>query len=100
MIRLQRFESRNIGISLDEHRARASQCQRIVEKRPDSFVDWRAVGVDQQFISEHGVRRMPGNVNLSDSRMRKVVEIGNRVEAQIVAADMDVIDIEEQPAAD
>ena len=41
----------------------------------------------------------PGDMDLDDPRRRERIDIGSRIEAVIGRADMDVVDVQQQPAA-
>jgi hypothetical protein len=68
-------------------------------KRPDRRDDRRVVAVDEERLPQLPVRRMAGEVDLSDKVGRDGVDVGERVATEVTRADVDVVEVEEQAAA-
>src|SRR5271169_858363 len=93
----QDLERRKVGVPLNQrgHWTKASERRGI--ERPDPLYDPGAVVVDQNVHVLGDV--MAGKVDLADRLDRECVEIGHRVEPEIPGADIDIVDIAEDPAA-
>src|SRR5258708_3209207 len=93
----QNLERRQLGVPFDQHRDRTEPPERGGVKLPDRFSDAGAVIVDQDADVLGSV--MAGEVDLADRSGWKHLEIGSGVEAEIQRADVDVVDVAEDPAA-
>ena len=69
-------------------------------QHPDRIADRRTMRVDQQHLAIGVfVAEMAGKMALPYRRRRQGVDIGSRVAAVVVAADVDIVDVQQQAAA-
>ena len=94
----QRGEFRQLVVAFDQRGARADACDQPRIQRPDCGRDRRIVRIDQQRASEVRVGRVPGEVDFRHRIAGKGIEVGRGRIAEIVRADIDVVDVEEQAA--
>src|SRR5258705_11045650 len=93
----QDLERRKVGVPLNQRVYRAEASKRRGIERPDRLYDPGAVVVDQNVHVLGDV--MAGKVDLADRLDWKCLEMGDRVEPEIPGADIDIVDIAEDPAA-
>src|SRR4051794_38014093 len=93
----QDLERRKVGVPLNQRGHWTEASERRGVERPDRLCDPGAVVVDQKVHVLSDV--MAGQVDLPDRLDRKCLEIGYRVKPEIPRADVDIVDIAEDPAA-
>src|SRR6185436_10211242 len=102
-VRLLRFveqdaQRRKVAVPFDERRNVAEALQRRTVKIPDGVIDCVVMGVDENFAVSDGIDVIAREVNFAGDSLRYSIKIGKRVEAKVMRADVDVIDVEQQPA--
>src|SRR5260370_18108794 len=93
----QDLERRKVGVPLNQRWRWTKASERRGIERPDRLYDRGGVVVDQNVHVLGDV--MAGKVDLADRLDWKCLEVGDRVEPEIPGADIDIVDIAEDPAA-
>src|SRR5260221_1075801 len=93
----QHLERGHLAVPFDQRRDRTESPERGGMKLPDRFGDPGAMIVDQDGDLLNAV--MAGEMDLADRRGWECVEIGCGLEAEIRRADVDVVEVAEDPAA-
>src|SRR5712692_4376122 len=92
-------QRRDLEIPLDEGGTRARARERMVVERPYLRSDPRAMVVDEDGDAVGVVDAVPGHMELFDGSGRQRVDIRDRVEAEIDAGHVDVVDVAQEPTA-
>ena len=87
----QDLERGQVGVPLDQRGDWAEASKRRGIELPDGLCDPGAVVVNQNVYVLGGV--MAGQMDLADRFGRELLKIGDRVEAEIPCADIDVVDV-------
>src|ERR1043165_889701 len=91
---LELFEGGDMRVPLDHRRARSEALDRLRVELPDLGPDVPVVRVDQ----ERALFRVAGEVDLADALRGHRRDVGAGVEAVVVGADEDVVDVEQDAA--
>lgn len=85
----------NIVVAFDHHRHRPSARHHSLKKVPDVIANRLIVRVDQQVLT----LTMTGDMDLTDMVHREAGDIPRWIEAKIMGADIDIVDVKQQATA-
>ena len=86
-----------VAVALDQRRARTDAGDQAFEQRPHILAYGRVVAVDQKRAL--GIERMARKVDFVDEMRGDLAKPGRRVEADILRADRDIVDVDQQATA-
>lgn len=89
----------NVVVALDQRGTRPDPGNDLGIEGPDGVADRRVVGVDQQRLCVDGIGRKAGQMDLADEIGRNGRQIVPRVGAEIVGADVHIVEIKQQATA-
>src|ERR1051326_2843574 len=95
----KQVEGWQMAIPFDQRRPAAETAQAFTMECPDLIGHRTAMIVNQHDAIADGIGVMPGEVIFADCLGGQRRQIGSRIEAEITAADVDVVDVAEEPAA-